>query len=71
MPVVEPRGAVRVRFVGKTHVIDINGPNICRILTKQKLMSLINRIDPMCCVPMRTQITHLIKYQKVNLLLAA
>ena len=46
MPVIEPRGAVRVRFVGKTHVIDINGPNICRILTKQELMSLINRIGP-------------------------
>lgn len=46
LPVVEPRGAVRVRFIGKTHVIDISGPTICRILTKQELMSLINRIGP-------------------------
>ena len=46
LPVGEPRGAVRVRFVGETHVIDINGPTICRVLTKPELLSLIDRIGP-------------------------
>ena len=46
IPGAEPRGAVRVRFIGKTHVIDINGPTICRVLTKKELLSLIDRIGP-------------------------
>lgn len=46
LPLVEPRGAVRVRLVGDTHVIDINGPTICRVLAGQEVVTLINRIGP-------------------------
>ena len=46
LPLVEPRGAVRVRLVSDTHVIDINGPTICQILARQEMMNLIDRIGP-------------------------
>ena len=46
LPLIEPRGAVRVRLVSDTHVIDINGPTICRVLTGQEVLSLIDRIGP-------------------------
>ena len=46
LPLVEPRGAVRVRLVSDTHVIDVNGPTICRVLARQEVSSLINRIGP-------------------------
>ena len=42
----EPKGAVRVRLVGDSHVIDINGPTICRILRRQEFLTLIDRIGP-------------------------
>ena len=32
LPLKEPRGAVRVRLISRTHVIDINGPSICEVL---------------------------------------
>lgn len=41
-----PRGAVRVRLAGATHVVDINGPNTCRVLDAPELLSLIGRIGP-------------------------
>ncbi len=34
-PPPEPRGAVRVRLVGRVHSLDLNGPNQCEILDKQ------------------------------------
>ena len=46
LPATEPRGAVRVRLVGNTHLIDINGPNICEILAEHEFLDLINRIGP-------------------------
>jgi endonuclease-8 len=46
IPLAEPRGAVRVRLVSYTHVIDINGPTICRVLAGHEVLSLINRIGP-------------------------
>ena len=46
LPLVQPRGAVRVRLVSNTHFIDVNGPTICRILARQEVLSLINRIGP-------------------------
>ncbi len=45
-PVEPPRGAVRVRLVGGTHVIDINGPTICEILDRDDVVKLISRIGP-------------------------
>ncbi len=46
LPLVEPRGAVRVRLVGPTHVVDINGPTICELLDPPGVLSLRGRIGP-------------------------
>lgn len=46
LPLVEPRGAVRVRLVSATHVVDINGPTICEILDPSGVQSLLQRIGP-------------------------
>ena len=46
LPLVEPKGAVRVRLVGDTHVIDINGPTICQVLAEREVLKLFNRIGP-------------------------
>ena len=45
-PAPEPRGAVRVRLLSSSHVIDINGPNTCEILNEAALKALLNRIGP-------------------------
>jgi endonuclease VIII len=36
-PPPDPRGAVRVRFVGKTGSLDLNGPNQCEILNADQV----------------------------------
>tara|TARA_E500000331_G_scaffold48396_1_gene41443 strand:- start:1203 stop:1997 length:795 start_codon:yes stop_codon:yes gene_type:complete len=46
LPLIEPRGAVRVRLMSHTHIIDINGPTICRVLAGQEVLTLIDRIGP-------------------------
>ena len=46
LPVEEAKGEVRVRLVGKTHFIDINGPTICEILNEEAKSKLIGRIGP-------------------------
>ena len=46
LPLIEPRGAVRVRLVSDTHIVDINGPTICRVLVGQEILTLIDRIGP-------------------------
>ena len=37
---------VRVRLIGNTHIVDINGPTICEVLGEQEIKKLINRIGP-------------------------
>lgn len=48
-PPPEPRGAVRVRFVGKTRVLDLNGPNQCEILSTKEAIDSRARLgeDPL------------------------
>ena len=46
LPLKEPRGAVRVRLISGTHVIDINGPSICEVLSIEELTKLTARIGP-------------------------
>ncbi|MDJ0945804.1 MAG: DNA-formamidopyrimidine glycosylase family protein [Kiloniellales bacterium] len=46
LPLTEPRGAVRVRLVGTTHVVDVNGPNICEVLDEQAVASRLQRLGP-------------------------
>lgn len=41
-----PRGAVRVRMVSATHVVDINGPTICEVLDSGGVADLTSRIGP-------------------------
>ncbi len=45
-PAAEPVGAVRIRMISSTHVVDINGPNTCEILKAVELEALIARIGP-------------------------
>ncbi|GAA0781015.1 Fpg/Nei family DNA glycosylase [Roseibium denhamense] len=46
MPEPEPRGAVRIRLAGDTHLVDINGPTACEILDPDDLARLTARIGP-------------------------
>lgn len=48
-PAPEPRGAVRVRMIGKEKSFDLNGPNCCEILSLDKYEVLLNRLgqDPL------------------------
>ena len=46
LPLKEPRGAVRVRLVGKTHAIDTNGPTICQVLNQDEFVKLTQRLGP-------------------------
>ena len=46
LPLSEPRGAVRVRLVGNTHAIDINGPTICKVLCDDEFVKLTQRLGP-------------------------
>ena len=46
LPLVDPRGEVRVRLVSGTHSVDINGPTICRVLGPEDVLMLISRIGP-------------------------
>lgn len=45
-PADMPRGAVRVRLTAARHLIDINGPNTCRVLDEPEVLTLIDRIGP-------------------------
>jgi endonuclease-8 len=48
-PPPEPRGAVRLRVIGRQHCFDLNGPTACEIMTKadeQKLLSRLG-VDPL------------------------
>lgn len=46
LPAPEPRGAVRVRMISTTHVVDINGPNTCELLDAPIMASVLARIGP-------------------------
>jgi len=46
LPAPEPVGAVRVRLVGETHLVDINGPTICEVLDPGGLSAVVARIGP-------------------------
>ncbi|MBO6757649.1 MAG: hypothetical protein JJ902_15050 [Roseibium sp.] len=46
LPEPDPVGAVRVRLVGDTHLVDINGPAICEVLDPAQFARLKDRIGP-------------------------
>jgi endonuclease-8 len=45
-PFVEPKSSVRIRLIGKKHLVDIIGPTICEVLDQKGVMALIGRIGP-------------------------
>jgi endonuclease VIII len=44
--IAEPRGAVRVRFVSPTHVVDLNGPNQCDVIEPPQKQEVLDRLGP-------------------------
>jgi len=59
----EPRGAVRVRFVSNSHVVDLNGPNQCEVLELQERHDLIGRLGP---DPLRQESDWLLAWERVK-----
>ena len=45
-PPPPPRGAVRVRFEGDEHTIDLNGPNTCELIDTKEYESILARLGP-------------------------
>lgn len=45
-PASDPRGAVRIRLLSPSHVVDINGPNTCEVLDESAFAALTARIGP-------------------------
>lgn len=45
-PPPAPRGAVRVRFEGKSKTVDLNGPNTCELLEQDEYRAILNRLGP-------------------------
>ena len=48
-PPPEPRGAVRVRMIGRERAFDLNGPNRCEIIDQKRFLEIRNRLgeDPL------------------------
>jgi endonuclease-8 len=48
-PPPAPRGAVRVRMIGKRYTIDLNGPNQCHVIDEKQVAAIIARlgVDPL------------------------
>jgi endonuclease VIII len=41
-----PRGAVRVRMIGKAMTADLNGPNQCKLIDKSEFEAILERLGP-------------------------
>lgn len=46
IPPPEPRGAVRLRVIGKEKAFDLNGPNRCELITKKDWKQIQARLGP-------------------------
>jgi len=46
LPLAEPKSSVRIRLIGKKHLVDIIGPTICEVLDQKGVTALIGRIGP-------------------------
>jgi endonuclease-8 len=48
-PAGEPRGAVRLRMIGRDRTLDLNGPNQCELIGRRKYRDLLQRLgeDPL------------------------
>ncbi|WP_232667218.1 Fpg/Nei family DNA glycosylase [Pseudonocardia sp. TRM90224] len=49
LPAGEPRGLVRMRMIGETHVVDLRGPTACELLTAAEARAIKARLgaDPL------------------------
>jgi len=49
VPLAEPRGQVRVRMIGASYGIDLNGPNQCELISQDELEEKVSRlgVDPL------------------------
>jgi endonuclease-8 len=45
-PPPPPRGAVRVRFEGREHTVDLNGPNQCEVINSVEHHAILERLGP-------------------------
>lgn len=45
-PPPEPRGAVRLRLIGKDKAFDLNGPNRCQLITREDWKAIRARLGP-------------------------
>lgn len=46
LPPPEPRGAVRLRAIGKAKAFDLNGPNCCELITNDDWQKIRDRLGP-------------------------
>jgi endonuclease-8 len=46
LPAPEPRGKLRLRFVGETHFADLRGPTACELLTRAEVKAIRERLGP-------------------------
>ncbi|WP_433503723.1 Fpg/Nei family DNA glycosylase [Pseudonocardia halophobica] len=46
LPAPEPRGQLRLRYVGETHFADLRGPTACELLTRAEVRAIRERLGP-------------------------
>ncbi|MEC9094078.1 MAG: DNA-formamidopyrimidine glycosylase family protein [Planctomycetota bacterium] len=48
-PAIDPRGAVRLRMIGRDKTLDLNGPNCCELINHQHFTGILKRLgeDPL------------------------
>lgn len=46
LPFAAPRGAVRVRMISASHIVDVNGPSACEVLDPPAMAVILARIGP-------------------------
>lgn len=46
LPVPEPRGLIRMRLVGATHLADLRGPTACELITGAEVKAIRARLGP-------------------------
>ena len=45
-PAPQPRGAVRLRMMGRERTFDLNGPNRCRLIDRDQFLQILSRLGP-------------------------
>lgn len=45
-PPAEPRGQVRMRWVGPSHTLDLRGPSTCRVIDRETVAAVCEKLGP-------------------------